>query len=82
MPYVEPLSLIQLNSSRFRRFAYVCRLMENGGDNEHRPWYFDTNGTTDITDTYRKFVNAHLELGMNRLGILLRCVLLVPYSAT
>jgi hypothetical protein len=37
--------------------------MENGGDNEHRPWYFDSNGTTDTTDTYRKFVNAHLELG-------------------
>jgi hypothetical protein len=38
--------------------------MENGGDNEHRPWMFDDNGTTDTTDNYRMFVNAHLELGM------------------
>lgn len=37
--------------------------MENGGDNEHRPWMFDENGTTNTTDTYRLFVNAHYELG-------------------
>jgi hypothetical protein len=36
--------------------------MENGGDNEHRPWYFDTPGTTDCTDNYRQFVSAHTEL--------------------
>jgi alpha-glucosidase (family GH31 glycosyl hydrolase) len=33
-------------------------LMENGGDNEHRPWKFDQQ-TCDI---YRDFVNIHYEL--------------------
>ena len=37
-----------------------CSLMENGGNQEHRPWKFDsTNQTVDI---YRFFVNAHLSL--------------------
>jgi alpha-glucosidase (family GH31 glycosyl hydrolase) len=33
--------------------------MENGGDNQHRPWAFD-NETYVI---YKKFVNIHMELG-------------------
>jgi alpha-glucosidase (family GH31 glycosyl hydrolase) len=39
-------------------------LMENGGENEHRPWVFDQlYGTGNETvDTYRKFVHAHHEL--------------------
>lgn len=41
----------------------VPSLMENGGGKEHRPWKFDPPGSTAVTDTYRKFVNAHLELG-------------------
>lgn len=35
-------------------------LMENGGDNQHRPWMFDnTNQTVDI---YRAFVHIHTEV--------------------
>lgn len=37
-------------------------LMENGGNNEHRPWMFDTPGSTFVTDTYRAYVSYHYEL--------------------
>jgi hypothetical protein len=34
--------------------------MENGGDQEHRPWEFDT--TNQTLDIYRKFVDIHYQL--------------------
>lgn len=37
-------------------------LMENGGNDEHRPWKWDAPGSTLILDTYRKYVHTHLEL--------------------
>jgi alpha-glucosidase (family GH31 glycosyl hydrolase) len=46
---------------RWAQMGAFCPLMENGGDNQHRPWMFDnTNETLDI---YRTFVHAHMELG-------------------
>ncbi len=64
---IHAVSRMQSANKNFIYFSNCfcfCRLMENGGDNEHRPWMFDDNGTTDTTDNYRMFVNAHLELGM------------------
>ena len=45
----------------FQMGAFVP-LMENGGEEEHRPWKFDTDGSTVVTDTYRRFTHAHVEL--------------------
>mmetsp|Transcript_9418 Transcript_9418/g.25541 ORF Transcript_9418/g.25541 Transcript_9418/m.25541 type:complete len:256 (+) Transcript_9418:1143-1910(+) len=40
--------------------------MENGGDNEHRPWMFDSpateNDTASALNIYRTFVNIHYSL--------------------
>jgi len=36
--------------------------MENGGNQEHRPWMFDNPGESTIVDTYRKFTAAHYQL--------------------
>lgn len=38
-------------------------LFENGGNDEHRPWGFDTPPSTFYTDIYRRLVAAHYELG-------------------
>ncbi len=48
-------------------------LMENGGDNQHRPWMFDnTNQTVDI---YRAFVHIHTEVrGRPGLSLGPRCL--------
>jgi alpha-D-xyloside xylohydrolase/trinucleotide repeat-containing gene 6 protein len=45
----------------FQMGAFVP-LMENGGNDEHRPWMWDQPGSTTILDTYRKFVHTHMEL--------------------
>lgn len=57
-----PLGRTQELFTRWFEAMAFMPLMENGGDNEHRPWKFDSNGTTNTTDTYRLFVNAHYEL--------------------
>ncbi|ELR16305.1 glycosyl hydrolase, family 31 protein [Acanthamoeba castellanii str. Neff] len=45
---------------RWAQMGAFTPLMENGGDNQHRPWMFDnTNQTVDI---YRAFVHIHTEL--------------------
>eukprot|EP01090_Pellita_catalonica_P001799 TRINITY_DN11532_c0_g1_i1.p1 TRINITY_DN11532_c0_g1~~TRINITY_DN11532_c0_g1_i1.p1 ORF type:complete len:598 (+),score=88.49 TRINITY_DN11532_c0_g1_i1:106-1899(+) len=45
---------------RWAQLGAFNSLMENGGDNQHRPWKFDnTNETLDI---YRKFVKIHMEM--------------------
>eukprot|EP01089_Gocevia_fonbrunei_P020690 TRINITY_DN7769_c0_g1_i2.p1 TRINITY_DN7769_c0_g1~~TRINITY_DN7769_c0_g1_i2.p1 ORF type:complete len:588 (-),score=108.30 TRINITY_DN7769_c0_g1_i2:90-1853(-) len=45
---------------RWAQLGAFNSLMENGGDDEHRPWKFDnTNETVNI---YRNFVNFHMEL--------------------
>jgi alpha-glucosidase (family GH31 glycosyl hydrolase) len=48
--------------SRWFQLGAFLPLMENGGDNEHRPWMYDQPGSTNVTDRYRRYVNAHLEL--------------------
>jgi alpha-glucosidase (family GH31 glycosyl hydrolase) len=45
----------------FQMGAFVP-LMENGGNDEHRPWKWDSVGSTLVLDTYRTFVHTHLEL--------------------
>lgn len=48
---------------RWTQMAAFTSLMENGGDNEHRPWMFDqAYGTNDTLEIYRTFVHIHLEL--------------------
>ena len=49
---------------RWFQVGAFCALMENGGNNEHRPWMYDQQyGTGNETvDTYRKFTHAHHEL--------------------
>lgn len=47
---------------RWFEMAAFTPLMENGGNKEHRPWAFDAPGQTGVTDTYRRFVNAHYQL--------------------
>jgi len=47
--------------------------MENGGNDEHRPWGYEASGSTVLTDTYRKFVAAHYELV--RLSAGARCLI-------
>lgn len=37
-------------------------LMENGGNNDHTPWHFDNENSTQVTDTYRLFTTQHYEL--------------------
>jgi hypothetical protein len=37
-------------------------LFENGGNNNHTPWYYDAPGSTALTDAYRSLVAAHYEL--------------------
>ncbi len=44
---------------RWVQLGAVSPLMENGGNNEHRPWKFDAPGQTTIVDMYRNFVNFH-----------------------
>ena len=46
--------------TRWFQMGAFCSLMENGGDNQHRPWKFGTGNAT--LDTYRVFVNIHYEL--------------------
>ena len=45
---------------RWAQLGAFCPLMENGGDNEHRPWMFDNNNQT--LNIYRQFVFFHYEL--------------------
>lgn len=48
--------------TRWFQLGAFCPLMENGGNNEHRPWMYDTPGSTTVLDTYRNFVNIHMSL--------------------
>lgn len=47
---------------RWASVGAFCSLMENGGDKEHRPWKFDTGGSSFHEDAYRALVAAHYEL--------------------
>ena len=48
---------------RWFQLGTFVPLMENGGEDQHRPWEFSQGGNaTNVTDVYRKFVNIHLEL--------------------
>jgi alpha-glucosidase (family GH31 glycosyl hydrolase) len=38
-------------------------LFENGGNDEHRAWMYDTPGSTFYLDIYRRLVAAHYEIG-------------------
>ena len=49
----------------FLRWAQInafLPLFENGGDDDHTPWQFDTAPSTEVTDAYRRLVAAHSEL--------------------
>jgi hypothetical protein len=47
---------------RWAQFNAFLPLFENGGNDDHTPWSFDTPGSTVITDLYRRLVNAHYAL--------------------
>ena len=49
---------------RWAAFGAFLPLMENGGENNHRPWSFDVGqpNATQTTDLYRLFVNTHRSL--------------------
>lgn len=47
---------------RWTQFGAFLPLMENGGNNDHTPWGYETANSTFVTDIYRKFVAAHYEL--------------------
>ncbi|EDQ92110.1 uncharacterized protein MONBRDRAFT_22946 [Monosiga brevicollis MX1] len=47
---------------RWAQLGAFSPLMENGGGGEHRPWMFDANGSTFVTDTYRNYVDTHYSL--------------------
>lgn len=47
---------------RWYQLGAFSSLMENGGNNEHRPWEFDQPNSTNITDNYRLFVETHMQL--------------------
>lgn len=44
--------------TRWFQLGAFCPLMENGGDNEHRPWKFDSPGSSFYTDLYRLFTQV------------------------
>ena len=48
---------------RWAQLSAFTPLFENGGDDDHTPWSFDTPGSTAITDLYRALVAGHYELG-------------------
>ncbi len=48
--------------TRWYQLGTFMGLMENGGDDEHRPWMFDPPGSTNISDNYRTCVNLHTSL--------------------
>ena len=48
---------------RWAQFNAFLPLFENGGNDNHEPWFFDQPGSTSITDAYRRLVNAHYSLG-------------------
>jgi len=50
---------------RWTQMSAFCPLMENGGNNEHRPWMYD-NETLQI---YANFVDIHMELNPYFLSI-------------
>ena len=58
----EPHGRTQELFTRWFQMGAFVPLMENGGDNEHRPWAFDAPGSNTTLDTYRRFVNIHYEL--------------------
>ena len=37
-------------------------LMENGGNDAHTPWDYESPNSTLVVDTYRKFVVQHYEM--------------------
>ena len=45
--------------SRWVQLGAASPLMENGGNNEHRPWMWDAPGSTTVTDMYRTLVSFH-----------------------
>ncbi len=60
----EPLGRSRSLFIRWSQLGAFNSLMENGGNNEHRPWMFDQYYKTgnETTDIYRTFVHAHHEL--------------------
>jgi len=48
--------------SRWFQLGAFMPLMENGGNDEHRPWMFDKPGETTVVDTYRTFATIHTNL--------------------
>lgn len=47
---------------RWTGLSAFCPLFENGGEGEHRPWMFDSPGSTAILDAYRRYVQVHYQL--------------------
>lgn len=47
---------------RWSQLNALLPLFENGGNDNHYPWAFDTDGTTQVTDMYRRLVNTHYAL--------------------
>jgi hypothetical protein len=48
---------------RWAQLNAFMPLFENGGDGDHTPWGFDApTATSDVTDAYRRLVNAHYAL--------------------
>jgi hypothetical protein len=48
---------------RWAQLNTFLPLLENGGNDDHTPWAYDSPGTTDVTDIYRGLVATHYELG-------------------